>query len=173
MSKYFEDIYKCPVCGVNDCVPPHNPSKSRVLIVGEFPGKEEKIRGVPLIGRTGTILRNELAYMGWDLSGFGTCNLWQHEPNKNEECLQHGKSVVIKEAKKKKVVLLVGSDVAKMFLTKTVSEVNGLNVKEFLKFPFSAPVVMAMYNPAIVFHSVHGEIRLALEKFIQQVEKHT
>lgn len=167
----FEDIYTCPICGIEDCVPPHNPSKSKVLIVAEHPGKTEKQRGIPMVGRTGGILRTELAYMGWDLSGFGTCNLWQHEPNKNEKCLKHGRKVVIKEAKKKKVVLLVGSDVAKMFLTKTVSEVNGLNVKEFLKFPFSAPVVMAMMNPAVVFHNVHGEIKLALQKFIDEVEK--
>jgi uracil-DNA glycosylase family 4 len=177
----WESIYECPACGVDDCVPPHNPTNSKILIVAEFPGKEEKIRGVPLVGRTGTILRNELVYMGWDLSQFGTCNLYQHVPDRiingraiydNPECLQQGKKVVIQEAKKKRVVLLVGSDVAKTFLTKTVSEVNGLDVKEFLVFPFSAKVVMAMYNPAICFHSVAGEVRLALKKFVKQVKKY-
>jgi len=171
MTEMWNDIYCCPVCGDENCVPPHNPSKSKVLLVAEHPGLEEEQRGIPLVGRTGTLLRMQLAYLGYDLRQFGACNLWQHRPNKNEKCLQHGKEVVIKEAADKEIVLLIGSDVAKMFLTKSVSEVCGLNVKEFLKFPFSAPIVMAMMNPAIAFHSVNGEIILALEKFIKEVEK--
>ena len=171
MTEMWNDIYCCPACGDENGVPPHNPSNSSVLLVGEFPGKEELSMGVPLVGRTGTLLRMQLAYLGYDLRQFGACNLWQHKPNKNEKCLQHGKEVVIKEAADKEIVLLIGSDVAKMFLTKSVSEVCGLNVKEFLKFPFSAPIVMAMMNPAIAFHSVNGEIILALEKFIKEVEK--
>lgn len=167
----WDNIYTCPVCGDENGVPPHNPSISSVLLVAEFPGLEEEQQGVPLVGRTGAILRTRLAYLGYDLRQFAVCNLWQHRPNGNPDCLQHGKEVVIAEAVDKELVLLIGSDVAKMFLTKSVSEVNGLNVKEFLKFPFSAPVVMAMYNPAIMFHSVHGEIVLALEKFIKEVEK--
>lgn len=167
----WDNIYKCPVCGDENCVPPHNPSKSSVLLVAEFPGLEEEQQGVPMVGRTGTILRTKLAYMGYDLRQFAVCNLWQHKPNKNPDCLQHGKEVVIKEASDKEIVLLIGSDVAKMFLSKSVSEVCGLNVKEFLKFPFSAPVVMAMMNPAIVFHGCHGEVQLALEKFVKELEK--
>jgi uracil-DNA glycosylase family 4 len=167
----WDNIYKCPACDNENCVPPHNPSKSSVLLVGEMPGTEEESMGVPLVGRTGTLLRMQLAHMGYDLSQFGVCNLWQHKPNGNEKCLQHGKDTVIKEATDKKIVLLIGSDVAKVFLTKTISEVNGLNVKEFLKFPFSAPVVMAMMNPAICFHGCSGEITLALQKFIREVEK--
>ena len=167
----WDEIYTCPVCGNTKCVPPHNPNKSEVLIVGEFPGKEEEVQGVPLVGRTGTILRQQLARLGYDLSQFCVCNLWQHEPNKNIDCLEQGKKVVIKEAKKKKLILLVGSDVAKMFLTKNVSELNGMIVNDYLKFDFSAPVVMACYNPAIVFHSVAGEVILALKNFTKEVKK--
>jgi len=166
----WEDIYTCPVCGVDNCVPPNN-LESPVLIVGEFPGVEEEIQGMPLVGRTGTILRQMLARMDWDLSSFGVCNLWQHAPNKNAECLAHGKKVVVESARNKKVVLLVGSDVAKEFLTKNISELNSMKVNEYLKIPLSAPVVMAMMNPAICFHNVAGETILALQNFIRDVEK--
>ena len=166
----WSNIYKCPICEVDDCVPPHN-TESSVLIVGEFPGVEEEMQGLPLVGRTGTILRQMLARLGWDLSQFGVCNLWQHKPNKNEKCLEHGKKVVVKTAKDKDVVLLVGSDVAKNFLTKNVSELTGMKVNDYLQIPLSAPVVMAMFNPAIVFHSVHGEVMLALQNFVKEVEK--
>jgi len=166
----WEDIYHCPVCEVDNCVPPNN-LESSVLIVGEEPEGDDEIQGMPLVGRTGTILRQMLARMDWDLSSFGVCNLWQHKPNKNEECLAHGKQVVVKSAKGKKVVLLIGSDVAKEFLTKNISELNGMKVNDYLKIPLSAPVVMAMMNPAVVFHNVHGEIVLALQNFIREVEK--
>jgi len=166
----WDNIFQCPICGA-ESVPPHNPNNSNVLIVGEFPGKTELERGIPLVGRTGELLRQELAYLGYGIGSFGLCNLWQHPPNKNEECLMHGKQVVIRESEDKEIILLVGSDVAKMFLTKGISELNGLNVKEFLRFEFSAPVVMAMVNPAIMFHSVAGEVKLALKKFIREVEK--
>ena len=139
-------------------------------------GGEETARGIPLIGRTGTILRQQLRYLGYDLSSFGVCNLWQHEPPSkkkptDDDCIAHGKKVVIEEAKDKKIIVLVGSEVANHFLEKNVSELNGLIVNEFLSIPLSAPVVLSMYNPAIVFHSVHGEIVFALKKFIEEVEK--
>jgi len=166
----FDDIYTCPVCGVNNCVPPDN-IESPIIIVGEFPGKEELVTGIPLTGRTGTILKQSLAKMGWSLDSFCLCNLWQHKPNKNEKCLEHGKKIVIETAKDKQLVLLVGSDVAKAFLTKNISELNGLDVSEFLKVPAFRCKVMAMVNPAIVFHGVHGEVELSLKKFIKEVEK--
>jgi uracil-DNA glycosylase family 4 len=168
----WDDIFTCKVCGNENCVPPYDPSKSKFLIVGEFPGGEEEQKGIPLVGRTGTILKQQLGYLGHSLSEFAVCNLWQHEPNKNPECLELGKQVVMEQAKDKDIILLVGSEVANTFLTKNVSELNGMIVNEFLVYPFSAKVVMAMFNPAIVFHSVHGEVVLALKNFIKEVEKY-
>ena len=175
----WDEIYTCPVCGNTKCVPPHNPNKSEVLIVGDYPEGDDILQGVPFVSRAGTIMRQQLAYLGYDLSQFGMCNLWQHAPDKivkkmpvyNPKCTEDGKKVVIKEAKKKKLILLVGRHISKMFLTKNVSELNGMIVNDYLKFDFSAPVVMAMYNPAIVFHSVAGEVILALKNFIKEVKK--
>lgn len=169
-------IYDCPICGNKYGVPPYNPTNSPVLLVGESPEAGEVARGIPLVGRTGTILRQQLAHLGYDLSSFGVCNLWQHEPpsakNKiNPDCITHGKKVVIEEAKDKKLILLIGSEVANHFLEKNVSELNGLIVNEFLSVPLSAPVVMALYNPSICFHGVLGEVILGLKNFIREVEK--
>jgi len=166
----WHNKYKCPICGNTKCVPPYDPNHSSVLLVGEYPEGDSIFMGKPFEDRTGTILRNKLMMFGYDLGQFAICNLWQHVPNNNPDCLQHGKEVVIKEAIDKKLILLIGSEIAKFFLTEPISKVNSLRVNDFLRFPLSAPV-MAMYDPAYMFHSTHGEVILALQKFIREVEK--
>lgn len=170
----WDNIYTCPICGDTNCVPPHN-TQSPILIVAEFPGKEEIISGIPLVGRTGTVLKQMLSKMGYALQDFALCNLWQHKPDKDKDnCKQHGKKIVIETAKDKKLILLIGSDVADVFLTKNISEVTGLEVTPFLITPIFNCPVYAMMNPAIVFQKhreAYGEINLALQKFVKEVEK--
>jgi uracil-DNA glycosylase family 4 len=159
--------FDCPICHNEDCVPASGPRNSPILIVGEFPGQEEIKHGKPLVGRTGTVLRNELAYLGLDMNAMRLCNLWLHEPNGNEECLQYGASQVIKEATGRKAIFLLGSDVVKYFCGLDVSKVTGLKVTSTY---LSAPLIMASYNPAIVFKGTVGEARLAIQKFAKEVE---
>ena len=176
----WDEIYKCPACGNTDCVPPHNPSNSKILIVGDYPEGDDILQGVPFVSRVGTIMKQQLARLGYDLSQFCVCNLWQHAPDRivkkmpiynNPKCTEYGKKIVITEAKKKKLILLVGSNVTKTFLAKNVSELNGMIVNDYLKFDFSAPVVMAMYKPSIVFHGCAGEVILALKNFTKEAKK--
>ena len=165
----WDEIFTCPVCGTERCVPPAGRKDSPVLLVAEFPGDEEVLDGQPFTGRTGTIFKQQLGQLGWSLSNFRMMNLWQHPPNKNEKCLKHGIQTVIKEAQGKKGILLIGSDVAKAFTQYNVSEICGIPVESDY---FSAEVIMAMVNPAIVFHGVLGELQLGLEKFLKRIEKY-
>ena len=74
---------------------------------------------------------------------------------------------VIKEAKGKQAILLIGSDTIKYFCDLKVHNVNGLEVKSNY---FSAPLVMACVQPATVFHGCVGELRLGLNKFAKRIE---
>lgn len=161
------DLFTCPICNDEHCVPPSGPQKSPILVIGEFPGEEEKKNGKPLVGATGDVLRKELGKLGVDLYRMRLCNLWQHAPNDNEECYQHGMKTVIAEAKGKQAILLLGSDAVKCFTGEKVSEVCGLNLKSNY---LSAPIIIACVNPAQAFHSSLGEMRLALKKFSKQIE---
>lgn len=167
MDNEWEDIYSCPICKTNDCVPPYGMEKSKVLIVGEFPGKDEIKTGRPFSGATGGVLRTELSKLGVDLSQFRIMNMWLHLPNHDEKCLEYGIQQVIKEAKGKQAILLIGSDTVKYFCDQKVHSVSGLEVKSNY---FSAPLIMACIQPALVFHSTIGELRLGLEKFIKRIE---
>lgn len=168
MTEAWEDIYVCPVCKTNDLVPPSGIEKSKILIIGEFPGIEEIKTGKPFSGATGGILRTELGKLGIDLSSIRTMNMWMHLPNKNEKCLEYGVQQVIKEAKGKQAILLIGSDTVKYFCDLKVHNVNGLEVKSNL---FSAPLIMACVQPATVFHGTLGELRLSLKKFADKIER--
>lgn len=163
-----DNPFTCPICGNEKCVPPSGYMKSQILIIAEFPNRDEIIKGKPLVGRTGDILRAEFALLGVDISRFRVANLWQHIPNANEDCLKRGIQVIAKEAKGKKAILLLGSDVVHTLCNESVSKVCGLKVHS----PYlSAPTIVACVNPAQAFNHPIGELRLALKKFTKYIEE--
>lgn len=169
MTDQWDDPYKCPICHSDECVPPTGKKGAKILIVGEAPGRDEIKRGKPFCGATGEVLRKELAKVGIDIHSVRMCNIWHHAPNGNEECLQYGFAQVVKEARDKDVVLLIGSDTVKRFCHVKVTDVTGMEVKS----PYlSAPLVMACVQPANVFNNVIGDLRLSLQKFAQKAEKY-
>ena len=158
-------MFTCPVCN-SDIVPAYGPLDSPVLVVGEFPGEIEMQKGIPFVGKTGGILRQELAVLGVELREWRRCNLWIHPANKNEECLKYSATLVVEEAKGREAILLIGSDTVKFFANKPVSSVAGLRVKCPL---LSAPLIMACPNPAMIFKRGRiGEVRMSLTKFVRE-----
>jgi hypothetical protein len=128
---------------------------------------DEVKSGKPFSGATGSVLRIELGKLGVDLSRMRIANLWLHIPNHNEDCLKYSVEQVIKEAKGKEAILLIGSDTVKYFCDAKVSQVNGLEVKSNY---LSAPILMALIQPATVFHGCAGELRFGLKRFVEKVE---
>jgi len=160
----------CPVCAEPVCSPTGR--SQELLIVGEFPGREEMIQGRPFASNpnfmtAGRILKKELERCGVSLSDFRICNLWLHEPNKNENCFKAGYNNVLDEAKGKQAILLVGSDTVETFTGYKVSDVTGLQVDSNV---LSAPIIYASVNPALAQHRSLGEVRFAIEKFVRRLE---
>lgn len=161
----------CPACG-EAVVPPHGKSKD-LLIIGEFPGREEMHQGIPfatspMFMTAGKVFRKELERCGASLQDFRVCNLWLHPPTKEEKCWQAGYDVVLEEAKGKKAILLVGSDVVDTFTKYKVSDVSGLQVDSAV---LSCPIIYAMVNPALALHRGVGEVRFGIEKFVARLEE--
>ena len=165
MSQY------CPSCGDRVC-PPTGHSKE-LLIVGDFPSKEDMSQSKPFAVSSGfmtagRILRKELEMCGVSLSDFRITNLWLHEPTKSENCWQAGYDNVLAEAKGKKAILLIGSDTVETFTGYKVSDVSGLQVDSSI---LSAPIIYASVNPALAQHRAVGEVRHAIQKFVARLEK--
>jgi len=159
--------FACPHCGTDDCVPPAGPKKSPILLIGEAPGNAEIIKGKPFVGPTGGILREELRMLSIDIKMLRLANLWIHKPNGREGCRNYSIETVIKEAKGKKAVLLIGSETVLYFTNKQVMSVNGLKVKSPLLSP---KILMACVQPATVFHQSIGELRFALSQFAKEID---
>ena len=67
-----EKIYDCSTCGLSkQCRSPkisrYGEGKKGILIVGMCPGKEEDEDGIPLIGKSGRLLKKQLSLLGIDL----------------------------------------------------------------------------------------------------------
>lgn len=157
----------CPSCAKRS-VGASGSKASPVLMLGEFPGKEELQNGKPFVGPAGGVLRKELAKLEVDLFQFRCTNLWLHEPNKNENCFKASLDACLSEAIGKQAILLIGSDAVSYFTEYKVSDVNGLQVDSPM---LSAPIIYACLNPAIVFHKTVGELRFALTNFVERIRE--
>lgn len=153
----------CPACG-EESVPPRGNKNSKILIVGEFPGDSEMESGRPFSGPAGGVFRTELARIGLDVPLIRIMNLWLHPPTKDENCYKAGYDLVLEEAKNREAILLVGSEVVNTFTKYKVSDICGLPLDK-ADHKLSAKLVMAIVNPAIVFHSGIGEVRLGIQRF--------
>ena len=173
-----DDIYTCPSCGRDDLVLASGPKRAKILIIGEEPGRDEIKKGKPMVGNMGRVLRGELGRVGLDINQMRLTNLWKHpaqmvsakdtEGQKiKEKCFQNGLEDVIKEAKGRQAILLLGSDTVSFFCNEKVSEVSGLEVQSSYLSP---PLLFACVQPATVFHGGLGEVRLALFKFSRLVD---
>jgi len=167
------DLYHCPICGSDDCVPPSY-EQSDVLWIGESPGEEEVKRGKPFVGPTGRLVQAELSYLGLPMYTFRMCNLWIHPPPNNKkseyynDCFEYSVKIVMNEAKDKKLVVLVGAETVKFFTGLKVSDWNGLLVKSNL---LSNPYILALVHPATAFKGSCGEMRFGLQRFAHYMEE--
>ena len=64
--------YDCELCGLyKDCESPKMKGlgcfEKGIMVIGEAPGEKEDIKGVPFIGRSGSLLRKALDELGYDL----------------------------------------------------------------------------------------------------------
>lgn len=170
---------ECPACS-KEVIQPRGPKMAKVLLLGEFPGRDEINKGIPFVGMTGKVLTTELARLGLDIRQFRVTNLWRHvkpavgatkeSKAAYEACLDAMIVQALRAAKDKQAILLIGSDTVKIFASKAVSDVNGMNITGECSLLQACPIIYASVNPATVFHGGLGEIRFALEKFASAIE---
>jgi uracil-DNA glycosylase family 4 len=149
------------------CIEPSGPTNSPILICGEYLGRAEAEAGRPFVGPSGRILRAELDKIGLNLDECRVTNLVNHE-FPEEGCYQFGLEQVIREAKGRKAILLLGSECSRIFLGKGVLTISGLVVHS--KY-LSAPIIRATINPAALLSGTVGEFRCALAKFSHALKK--
>lgn len=164
----FNNVFECPGCGMKGdelVIPIGNPN-SPILILGEHPGKDEIKRGMPMVGAIGSVIKAELAYLGLDMCQCRITNIWLHLPTNKKECLNYGIERAIQEAQNRTAILLIGSETTKYFVGMSATDAAGIRLNSPL---LSAPIIMSCPQPN--FASGIGEVRLALKKFVAEVER--
>lgn len=85
-----------------------------------------------------------------------------------QKCLDWSISEVIRVAKDKKIILMMGAEVVRTFIRYGVSEVSGLICKSDL-LP-KVPTIIPAPNPDKIMNQPIGEMRNALKVFAQQIK---
>ena len=127
---------------------------------------------------TSYYLMKELGLVGLNLQIMSLSALWLHNPptgKKTKEaresfqkCFDYSVGEVIKVAKGKKIVLLMGAEIVRTFTGYGVSEVSGLVCKSDL-LP-DAHIVIPAPNPDKLMSQPIGELRLAVKTFAEQIK---
>ena len=165
---------RCPKCG-KLLIPPFGNPQSSILLVGDFPGYQESIQGVPIAfrrkvteTRSGDILKDELNRVGIALQTTLITNLWRHQKDEKGCDLSLHVDALASLFADRTHVLLMGSDVTQAFLGVKFNVVSGLQVKVkgFPKVHF-----WASPNPSLLLGGQPiGELRLAFSRFAQDVK---
>ena len=174
MQNIQRSFSRCPKCGKILIAPFGNPT-SPYLLVGDFPGYHESIAGIPFAfrgkpteTRSGDILKDELNRVGISLHTCLLTNLWQHQKDEKGCDLSLHLDQLVSLFPQRTHVLLMGSEVTQALLGVKVNTVSGLQVK----VPgFSTQHFWASPNPALAMAQPIGELRLAVKRFSEDVNR--
>ena len=95
-------------------------------------------------------------------------NLWRHPANDNLKCFEVGVKQCLEEAKNKRLIVLISSETVKYFTNKKVSEWNGLLVQSPM---LNCEKILAMVQPATVFHQNIGEVKFSMQRLIYYLKE--
>lgn len=76
----------CPLSVSRNCaVPGSGPSQAQIMLVGEAPGREEDLKGLPFVGRAGRLLDRALAEAGLERSEVFITSVIKCRPPENRK----------------------------------------------------------------------------------------
>lgn len=180
----------CPNCGKKSLSPILR-SKPFLIVKESFTNNEfEQDLLFTLSGKnkygydentTSYYLMKELGMAGVSMQTISLSALWLHTPPKVkkttkegreqfQKCLDWSISEVVKIAQGKKIVMLMGAEVVKTFIMKSVSDVAGLVCKSDL-LP-SVNVIIPAPNPDNIMKQPIGELRFSIKSFAEQIKIH-
>jgi len=176
--------FACTKCrlskGRTQVVPGTGPCNSRIVFIGEAPGREEDLKGEPFVGRGGKLLDKVLEEAGSDRSEVFICNLVKCRPPNNrrpkkdeiEACSQFLKSEL--ETVRPKVICALGQTVASNLLnrkgkmadlakTSVSANVAGIRVKFFVAY-HPAACLYQRKNIGSLKRSIQASLKAAKRK---------
>lgn len=178
LDELHRDITECRLCplceGRTHAVPGEGNKKTKVMFVGEAPGRDEDLQGRPFVGQAGRLLTTMLAEIGIKREDVFIANVLKCRPpdNRNpmpdeiEACSPYlyAQIAVIKP----KVVCPLGTFAIKVLLGKDfpVGQVHGKLYRRHGIF------FLPMYHPAALLHRNSEAMRTAMKDDMQKLKNH-
>ena len=150
-------------------------TNAEILCIGEGPGRNEDVKGLPFVGQAGKLLDRFLSLAGLERKRVFITNVVHHRPPENRdptpfEISAYGKYLdkIIKIIDPKVIITLGRFSMAKFLPNVFISGVHGKEYK--VNWNGKEIIVIPMYHPAASLRN--GNV-LALEKddFLQLKEK--
>ncbi len=155
------EILACPICikaGKSKLVPGEGSANAKIVFVGEAPGKNEVITGLPFIGQAGKLLDSLLATIKLDRKDIFITSAVKYLPKKyitpKPKDIEHGRIHLFKQLDviQPKVIVLLGNIAAQAVLGEkfSIAEQHGTFIKSnnliyFLSYHPAAP----LYSPKL------------------------
>jgi uracil-DNA glycosylase len=163
-----EMICACRLCDLSvsrtRAVPGAGPSPATIMLIGEAPGKEEDLTGMPFMGRAGKLLDNALAKSGLNRSEVFITSTIKCRPPKNRKpkkreidaCRPYLNSQIA--ILNPKVVCLMGNT--------ATSAVLGIQGVTSLRGQILQELFLVTYHPAAVLRN-----RNLMDEFVSDLKK--
>lgn len=153
-------ILRCTRCGLartrNNVVPGMGVEHPEVLVIGEGPGHDEDMQGLPFVGKAGVLLDRMLAAIGLDRkTNCYIANIVKCRPPKNRNPMPDEQSACFSflEAQihilKPKMILCMG----KIAIEKITGQNISINAQHGEFFEYNSIPVMPTYHPSALLRN--------------------
>lgn len=144
-------------------VPGVGPKNAQVVLVGEAPGANEEIEGLPFVGKSGTYINKWLKELNLNREQVYITNLMKVRPENNRDPLpeevEYWKPILVQELTtiNAPVIIPIGSFAARTILDtkETITNLRGMShyTSEFGKFS----IVIPIYHPSYIMKNPSKE----------------
>ena len=160
LNELNEKILRCTRCGLartrNNVVPGMGVEKPEVLVIGEGPGHDEDIQGLPFVGKAGILLDRMLAAIGLDRNtNCYIANIVKCRPPENRNPFPDEQSACFSflEAQihilKPKMILCMG----KIAIEKITDQSIAITQRHGEFFEYNGIPVMPTYHPSALLRN--------------------
>ncbi len=175
VEKINGDVVVCVQCKLwehrRHAVPGDGDVDAKIMFIGEAPGRQEDLRGLPFVGAAGKLLDELLQSVGLSRREVYITNIVKCRPPRNrepkpDEVVTCTELYLTRQAQiiQPQFLVMLGRHSATYVLSKTGIEVNGVtgvHGKVYEISPFGFPVVaIPMFHPAAALYNLKYKVLL-------------
>lgn len=154
LAKLIKDCTKCPLSKTaTNPVPGSGNPNTKIVIIGEAPGAQEDLQGLPFVGNSGKLLDKLLISISLNRSDVFICNILKHRPPENRDPLPDEIKVCVPFLKaqlkiiKPEIVITLGRFAMNFFFpTDLISQMHG-QIKK-INWQGIPLVIAPVYHPS-------------------------